>query len=184
MRRAGSPPRRRHVGHLTRGYSARRGARNSRREDHDQTTHLRGEPGDCHERTADACERARVVSVGLERPRVAARGNRRRICLERLPGGDGRSGRPPPRRQWRDVACPHLGGAARPRRHAPGRRRVGRAPAGGTGGARSRNRLTVCGGRGAGRTCPTRALLPRPWLSRRARQSGEPRGGGGETCRM
>ena len=50
------PQRRRHVGQLTVGRSARRGARHSRREDHNQATHLRGEPGDFHERTADACE--------------------------------------------------------------------------------------------------------------------------------
>ena len=50
------PQRRRHVGQLTVGRSARRGASNSRREDHNQATHLRGEPGDFHERTADACE--------------------------------------------------------------------------------------------------------------------------------
>ena len=65
-----------------------------------------------------ASERA-SGSVGLERSHSAGRGNRRRICLERLPGGDGCSRRPPLRGRSRDVACPYLGGAARPRRDAP-----------------------------------------------------------------
>ena len=107
-------------GHLTVGRAARRGADHSGLEDHNQAADLPGEPRDCHERTADAGERAGAGSVVVERSHSAGRGHRRRICLERLPGGDGCSGRAPPRGRSRDVAHPHLGGAARPGRDAPG----------------------------------------------------------------